>query len=383
MTKRNGDPLDLDAERMNEILKDLAKFTGKQEDTKQEEKAGKAPSSGKNKKEEKALSPHKEKKEAEKKTSPSSARKKPLPKKKSDAKKETAPSGQKSKEVSKYFSAYFGSDPEPVKEEKEALAKADEEKPATESKNKDEKREAEAREREARILEEQENAKKENARLASIALSHNIEKEGKEEKPDDTPAEDVGRSLGIQPEKKEKEKTEKKAIKSLSKGSGRNLGKEVTEEEAEAIKKTGRVLSRTIMIKRKYITEDETEAEPADVKEKEKEAPEKTEKKPTNPALDEDRPYRLIVEETGEIYEITEHLTTIGRSQHNTITLSDAQYISKHHAEILFENGICYLTDVGSKNGTYINNEKIKVGSSIRLERSDVIKLADKKFIFC
>ena len=48
--------------------------------------------------------------------------------------------------------------------------------------------------------------------------------------------------------------------------------------------------------------------------------------------------------------------TTIGRGPTNTIQLMD-NFISSEHTRIWNRNGIWYVQDAGSTNGTYVNNQ--------------------------
>src|SRR5271167_3996848 len=46
--------------------------------------------------------------------------------------------------------------------------------------------------------------------------------------------------------------------------------------------------------------------------------------------------------------------TTIGRGPTNTIQLPDS-FISAEHTRLMYRNGIWYIQDAGSTNGTYLN----------------------------
>lgn len=57
--------------------------------------------------------------------------------------------------------------------------------------------------------------------------------------------------------------------------------------------------------------------------------------------------------------------------------------VSRQHCVILRENGGCYIQDLGSKNGTYVNGQYVSVGSRVALHDGDRIKLAECDLIFC
>ncbi|RMD98262.1 MAG: FHA domain-containing protein [Deltaproteobacteria bacterium] len=62
---------------------------------------------------------------------------------------------------------------------------------------------------------------------------------------------------------------------------------------------------------------------------------------------------------------------TVGRDPSNTLCL-EGQKVSRHHAVIVRKNGRCYIKDLNSSNGTYVNGEKI---AEKRLEDGDRITM--------
>jgi pSer/pThr/pTyr-binding forkhead associated (FHA) protein len=53
----------------------------------------------------------------------------------------------------------------------------------------------------------------------------------------------------------------------------------------------------------------------------------------------------------------------------------DSEIVSRVHADIRSEAGIYYIEDVGSSNGTYINNIPLPAGNRHRLRSGDRIAL--------
>jgi phosphoserine phosphatase RsbU/P len=70
---------------------------------------------------------------------------------------------------------------------------------------------------------------------------------------------------------------------------------------------------------------------------------------------------------------------TIGRSRDSDIFLPD-QWLSRQHAEILERSGSFVLLDLGSKNGTLLNGER--VGEERRLRDGDIISLGEHQLTF-
>ncbi len=79
-----------------------------------------------------------------------------------------------------------------------------------------------------------------------------------------------------------------------------------------------------------------------------------------------------------EFYDLGQ-ITTIGRGKQNSIKLLD-RYISSNHAKIVQDEGEYFLEDVGSINGTYLNNEKI--ADVVKLKNGDRIGIGQVEFLF-
>jgi len=65
------------------------------------------------------------------------------------------------------------------------------------------------------------------------------------------------------------------------------------------------------------------------------------------------------------------HYTTIGRRPDNALVIADS-FVSAQHAEIVFEGGSWWVTDLGSTNGTFVNSLEITQRTAI--ERGDIVQ---------
>jgi general secretion pathway protein A len=96
--------------------------------------------------------------------------------------------------------------------------------------------------------------------------------------------------------------------------------------------------------------------------------------------LDYESP-KLIINRSGDNEEeqvtIDREMVSLGRLENNDILFEDKS-VSSHHAKIITTQGKSYILDLGSKNGTYVNNKPIE---KCRLKPGDVITLAPKKHI--
>lgn len=78
----------------------------------------------------------------------------------------------------------------------------------------------------------------------------------------------------------------------------------------------------------------------------------------------------------GKIYKVKDQ-DVIGKS--NCDVLLDDPKVSKLHAKITCEDGVYYIWDLGSRNGVYVNGDKIRAATA--LEENFTIKLGDMLFV--
>ena len=80
------------------------------------------------------------------------------------------------------------------------------------------------------------------------------------------------------------------------------------------------------------------------------------------------------------IYPLKVGINTVGRSPDNDVVVQDC-YISRRHCAILVHLGNgCELHDTASKNGTFVNGQRI--GGPTRLRSGDEIRICDQRLVF-
>ena len=85
----------------------------------------------------------------------------------------------------------------------------------------------------------------------------------------------------------------------------------------------------------------------------------------------------LIVQHTGQYYPLSQAPVTIGSATDNRIILSDPN-VSSHHAALSWQSGTYVLQDLGSTDGTYVNEWRIATPQP--LYDGDVIRVGDTSF---
>ncbi len=80
-----------------------------------------------------------------------------------------------------------------------------------------------------------------------------------------------------------------------------------------------------------------------------------------------------------EYYPVYDDVTTIGRSNDSDIVLQD-KYISKDHCRIVKDEGLYFLEDLESSNGTYLNGEEVL--DAVELKNRDIILVGRVEFLF-
>ena len=74
-------------------------------------------------------------------------------------------------------------------------------------------------------------------------------------------------------------------------------------------------------------------------------------------------------------------LGRMSNNQPHEIIIEDDIYVSRSHAVLVMEDNNCKITDLGSKNGTYINGNEQRI-TTVSLNDSDTIQLGNTKFVF-
>lgn len=93
---------------------------------------------------------------------------------------------------------------------------------------------------------------------------------------------------------------------------------------------------------------------------------------------------KLINRKESLPFKINEHYyigdeTTLGRGDDNDIVIND-KFISKNHMRIIKEDGVFYIEDLNSANGTLLNGEPIS--DAIELKDKDLIDIGRIEFLF-
>ena len=86
----------------------------------------------------------------------------------------------------------------------------------------------------------------------------------------------------------------------------------------------------------------------------------------------------LAGDRMGEVFELDPVHTTIGRGLTATVRVND-EGISRTHAAVSVEDGVYYLSDAGSTNGTFANGERVdkhplREGDKIQLGAASVLR---------
>ncbi len=80
------------------------------------------------------------------------------------------------------------------------------------------------------------------------------------------------------------------------------------------------------------------------------------------------------------LYPLHIGVNTLGRASDNDLVVEDA-YASRRHCAILFHvNEKCELHDTASKNGTYLNGQRLSGPAA--LKSGDEIRICNQQFVF-
>ena len=62
--------------------------------------------------------------------------------------------------------------------------------------------------------------------------------------------------------------------------------------------------------------------------------------------------------------------------------ISDNNAVSRNHADIVTKNGIYFIIDNKSTNGTYVNEQLIPVHTEVKILSGMKLRLANEDFVF-
>jgi hypothetical protein len=71
-----------------------------------------------------------------------------------------------------------------------------------------------------------------------------------------------------------------------------------------------------------------------------------------------------------------DHYSTIGRNASNSLQIDDS-YVSGSHAELVFDQGAWWIIDLGSTNGSFVND--VPVRSRTRIAANDIVQFGRVK----
>ncbi|MEI7554254.1 FHA domain-containing protein [Candidatus Chlorohelix sp.] len=93
---------------------------------------------------------------------------------------------------------------------------------------------------------------------------------------------------------------------------------------------------------------------------------------------------QLIVQsgsDAGKSFNLDSQLVVLGRQVGCDILLNDSQ-ISRRHAQFENRNGTIFIIDLGSANGSYVNNQRLTPNTLRALQPGDNIKIGDSSMQF-
>lgn len=83
--------------------------------------------------------------------------------------------------------------------------------------------------------------------------------------------------------------------------------------------------------------------------------------------------------DAGRVFRLTRNVTKVGRHTDNDVVLDDA-LVSRFHAQVLEQADGCFIRDVGSTAGTFVNGTRIT--EDLALNDHDLICLGDTELVF-
>jgi len=85
-----------------------------------------------------------------------------------------------------------------------------------------------------------------------------------------------------------------------------------------------------------------------------------------------------LPDDSQQVHDLTEDKITVGRLPDNDLQIDEGS-VSSHHAELVLENDSYHLHDIGSTNGTFVNDEQV---SDAILHSGDQVRFGSIEAVF-
>ena len=85
---------------------------------------------------------------------------------------------------------------------------------------------------------------------------------------------------------------------------------------------------------------------------------------------------------TGERFEVRGRRFVVGKSKHSSFMVKGSTTVSRSHAIFVTDGTTCTIEDDNSRNGTFVNNERIDPGFPVALVDGDTVRMSDENFAF-
>lgn len=90
----------------------------------------------------------------------------------------------------------------------------------------------------------------------------------------------------------------------------------------------------------------------------------------------------LLQNSSGTHVHITKPVFKLGRDGHQVDYMIKNPVVGRLHATLYIEDGALYIVDEESKNGTYIDEQRLESGEKTELKKGDVFRLGTEEFTY-
>lgn len=92
--------------------------------------------------------------------------------------------------------------------------------------------------------------------------------------------------------------------------------------------------------------------------------------------------FYLTLLRTGERVELRGRRFVVGKSKHSTFQVTNTNTVSRSHAVFCAAGGTCTVEDDDSRNGTFVNGERLAAHEPRELVDGDTVRMSDVDFVF-